>query len=109
MTEHAGTTGVLVCLDDCRSRRRDRRDRHRQIPRDCGSDGTIVSPPPHSNIGLSDWGRFLGDATLTAAILDQLAMHAIRIDTRLSGVPPVIGRPDGLKLAVAARYRHSGR
>ena len=25
-------------------------------------------------------GRFLGDATLTAAILDRLAMHAIRID-----------------------------
>lgn len=33
-----------------------------------------------SNIGLSDWGRYLGDATLTAAILDRLAMHAIRID-----------------------------
>lgn len=33
-----------------------------------------------SNISLSDWGRFLGDSTLTAAILDRLAMHAIRID-----------------------------
>lgn len=33
-----------------------------------------------SNIMLSDWGRYLGDATLTAAILDRLAMHAIRID-----------------------------
>jgi len=33
-----------------------------------------------SNIALSDWGRYLGDATLTAAILDRLAMHAIRID-----------------------------
>lgn len=33
-----------------------------------------------SNVMLSDWGRFLGDATLTAAILDRLAMHAIRID-----------------------------
>jgi DNA replication protein DnaC len=32
-----------------------------------------------SNIALSDWGRYLGDATLTAAILDRLAMHAIRI------------------------------
>ena len=29
---------------------------------------------------LSDWGRYLGDATLTAAVLDRLAMHAIRID-----------------------------
>jgi hypothetical protein len=25
-------------------------------------------------------GRFLGDVTLTAAILDRLAMHAVRID-----------------------------
>lgn len=33
-----------------------------------------------SNIKLSEWGRYLGDATLTAAILDRLAMHAIRID-----------------------------
>lgn len=32
-----------------------------------------------SNIALSDWGRYLGDATLTAAILDRLAMHAVRI------------------------------
>lgn len=32
-----------------------------------------------SNIELSDWGRYLGDATLTAAILDRLVMHAIRI------------------------------
>ena len=33
-----------------------------------------------SNISLSDWGRYLGDATLTAAILDRLAMHATLID-----------------------------
>lgn len=39
-----------------------------------------VSTAVTSNITLSDWGRFLGDATLTAAILDRLAMHAIRID-----------------------------
>jgi len=32
-----------------------------------------------SNIALGDWGRYLGDATLTAAILDRLAMHAIRV------------------------------
>lgn len=32
-----------------------------------------------SNIELSEWGRYLGDATLTAAILDRLVMHAIRI------------------------------
>jgi len=39
-----------------------------------------VSTAITSNIALSDWGRYLGDATLTAAILDRLAMHAIRID-----------------------------
>lgn len=33
-----------------------------------------------SNIDLREWGRFLGDATVAAAILDRLAMHAIRID-----------------------------
>jgi DNA replication protein DnaC len=34
-----------------------------------------------SNISLSQqWGRYLSDATLTAAILDRLAMHAICID-----------------------------
>jgi DNA replication protein DnaC len=39
-----------------------------------------VSTAVTSNIALSDWGRYLGDPTLTAAILDRLAMHAIRID-----------------------------
>lgn len=39
-----------------------------------------VSTAITSNIALSDWGRYLGDATITAAILDRLAMHAIRID-----------------------------
>jgi DNA replication protein DnaC len=31
-------------------------------------------------IDLREWGRYLGDATVAAAILDRLAMHAIRID-----------------------------
>lgn len=39
-----------------------------------------VSTAVTSNIALSDWGRYLGDVTLTAAILDRLAMHAIRVD-----------------------------
>jgi DNA replication protein DnaC len=39
-----------------------------------------VSTAITSNIFLSDWGKYLGDATLTAAILDRLAMHAIRVD-----------------------------
>ena len=33
-----------------------------------------------SNIDLRQWGRYLGDDTVAAAILDRLAMHAIRID-----------------------------
>lgn len=33
-----------------------------------------------SNIKLSVWGKYLGDATLAAAILDRLAMNSIRID-----------------------------
>ena len=33
-----------------------------------------------SNIKLSAWGRYLGDATLAAGILDRLAMRAVRID-----------------------------
>ena len=33
-----------------------------------------------SNIALSDWGRYLGEVTLTAAILDRIAMHAVRVD-----------------------------
>ena len=33
-----------------------------------------------SNIDLRQWGRYLGDTTVAAAILDRLAMHAIRID-----------------------------
>jgi len=33
-----------------------------------------------SNISLSDWGRYLGDTTVAMAILDRLAMNAIRID-----------------------------
>lgn len=40
----------------------------------CGS--TAVT----SNIKLSAWGKYLGDATLAAAILDRLSMNAIRID-----------------------------
>ncbi len=39
-----------------------------------------VSTAITSNILLSEWGGYLGDATLTAAILDRLAMHAIRVD-----------------------------
>lgn len=33
-----------------------------------------------SNIKLSEWGRYLGDATVTAAVLDRLVMNAIRVD-----------------------------
>ena len=33
-----------------------------------------------SNIKLSAWGKYLGDATITASILDRLAMNSRRID-----------------------------
>lgn len=33
-----------------------------------------------SNIKLSEWGKYLGDATLAAAILDRLAASSIRVD-----------------------------
>jgi DNA replication protein DnaC len=39
-----------------------------------------VSTAFTSNIALSEWGKYLGDATLTAAILDRVAEHAVRID-----------------------------
>jgi DNA replication protein DnaC len=41
---------------------------------------TKTSTAITSNIKLSAWGKYLGDATLAAAILDRLAMRAIRID-----------------------------
>lgn len=41
-----------------------------------GRASTAVS----SKLALSDWRRYLGDATVVMAILDRLAMHAIRVD-----------------------------
>lgn len=41
---------------------------------------THASTAVTSNIKLSAWGKYLGDATLAAAILDRLIMNAIRID-----------------------------
>jgi DNA replication protein DnaC len=46
------------------------------IDRRHGRLSTAVS----SNIALSDWGRYLGDTTLAMAILDRLAMNALRLD-----------------------------
>lgn len=46
------------------------------VDRRHGRASTAIS----SNISLSDWGRYLGDAVLTSAILDRLAMHAVRVD-----------------------------
>jgi DNA replication protein DnaC len=39
-----------------------------------------VSTAVSSNIKLSEWGKYLGDATVAGAILDRLAMHGIRLD-----------------------------
>lgn len=41
-----------------------------------GSASTAIT----SNIRLSSWGKYLGDATLAAAVLDRLAATSIRID-----------------------------
>jgi DNA replication protein DnaC len=41
-----------------------------------GSTSTAIT----SNIKLSAWGKYLGDATLAAAVLDRLAATSIRID-----------------------------
>lgn len=41
---------------------------------------TSTSTAITSNIKLSGWGKYLGDATIAAAILDRLAASAIRID-----------------------------
>jgi len=39
-----------------------------------------VSTALTSNIAMSDWGHYLGDTTIAMAILDRLAMHALRVD-----------------------------
>ncbi len=46
------------------------------IDRRHGRASTAVT----SNINLSQWGKYLGDSTVAAAILDRLAMHGIRLD-----------------------------
>lgn len=40
----------------------------------------LASTAMSSNIALAEWGTFLGDATLASAILDRVAMRAIRVD-----------------------------
>ena len=49
---------------------------HRQPDRRHGNAATGIT----SNIKLSAWGKYLGDATLAAAVLDRLAATAIRLD-----------------------------
>lgn len=39
-----------------------------------------VSTAITSNLQLSGWGKYLGDATLAAAVLDRLAANSVRID-----------------------------
>ena len=41
---------------------------------------TKASTAVSSNIPLSEWGKYLGDVRLAAAILDRLAMHAVHFD-----------------------------
>jgi DNA replication protein DnaC len=58
----------------------------------------VASTAITSNIDLSDWGRYLGDATLTAAILDRLSMHAICIDIVGPSYRQHIGKDRAAKL-----------
>lgn len=53
-----------------------------------------------SNIKLSAWGKYLGDATLAAAVLDRLAATAIRID---------IDGPSYRQLLARKRAQQSGQ
>jgi DNA replication protein DnaC len=43
---------------------------------------THASTAISSNIPLSEWGKYLGDATLAMVVLDRLAATSIRIDIR---------------------------
>jgi DNA replication protein DnaC len=45
------------------------------VDRRHGCSSTAIT----SNIELSEWGRYLGDAIITRAILDRLVMNAIRL------------------------------
>jgi DNA replication protein DnaC len=45
------------------------------VDRRHGCSSTAIS----SNIELSEWGRYLGDAIITRAILDRLVMNAVRV------------------------------
>ena len=69
-----------------------------------------VSTAVTSNLRLSAWGKYLGDATIAAAILDRLAMNAIRIDidgpsyrqhvarqrAQAHGAPPEVGEQESV-------------
>ena len=55
-----------------------------------------------SNIQLRDWGRYLGDASLTMAILDRLAMHALRLDIKGPSYRQHVARQRGLLTPLGA-------
>lgn len=81
---HSWTSPELLIIDDIglgQVRKRDdeptaAHSLFNLIDRRHGRASTAVT----SNINLSDWGKYLGDATVAAAILDRLAMHGIRLD-----------------------------
>lgn len=81
---HAWTSPELLVIDDVGLGQLRKRDDEptaahslfNLIDRRHGHASTAVT----SNINLSDWGKYLGDATVAAAILDRLAMHGIRLD-----------------------------
>lgn len=59
-----------------------------------------------SNIKLSAWGKYLSDATLTAAILDRLTMNAVRIDINGPSYREQIAEQ---RAQARANKRHKGR
>jgi DNA replication protein DnaC len=75
---------VLLVVDDVGLGQLKRRDEEPTaahmlftlLDRRHGNASTAIT----SNIKLSAWGKYLGDATLAGAVLDRLAATSIRID-----------------------------
>lgn len=66
----------MACLDTLGSTGARRPLLYNLIDRRHGNDSTAFN----SNIRLSAWAKYLGDAALAVAILDRVAMRAIRLD-----------------------------
>lgn len=80
----ASTSPALLIIDDVGLGQIEKREDeptaahtlYNLVDRRHGHASTAIT----SNIRLRDWGRYLGDATVTAAILARLVMQSLRID-----------------------------